>query len=192
MIGDNQKRDNLPKQTKTTNEIPADSLQKERPTFSIPQESHEGAPLAAEYDKAVEQQTEQGEGAPYEKNIESNIDILKRKLRKQKKQQHTSIPQVRDALTVEVERVLEEGLSEAFQALTPIQREEFKIKGEETAFEIRKLMKGTHIKIKKIFFLIISWLRLLPGINRFFLEQEAKIKVDRIIALKEKMDHRQK
>jgi hypothetical protein len=30
----------------------------------------------------------------------------------------------------------------------------------------------------------LQWLKLLPGVNRFFLEQEAKIKTDRIIHLK--------
>ena len=41
-------------------------------------------------------------------------------------------------------------------------------------------------KAKKIFQLILEWLKLLPGINRFFLEQEAKIKTDRIIHLNQK------
>ena len=192
MIGDNQKRDNLPKETSTPNQIPRETPPKERPSFVIPQEAPEDAAQEIHYQRETEKQTEQTEGTSSERNLERNIDVLKRKLRKRKKQKPTVIPQVRDALTVEVERVLEQGLSESFLALTPIQREEFKIKGEETAFEIRKLMKGTHIKVKKIFFLIMSWLKLLPGINRFFLEQEAKIKVDRIIALKEKIDHRQK
>ena len=46
-------------------------------------------------------------------------------------------------------------------------------------------MKSTKVKVKKILKLILEWLRILPGINRFFLEQEAKIKTDRIIQLKE-------
>ncbi len=74
---------------------------------------------------------------------------------------------------------------DAFRELTPIQKQKFKIKGEETAWEIRKLLKATHVKIKKIFRLILEWLKMLPGVNRFFLEQEAKIKTDKIITLKE-------
>lgn len=90
---------------------------------------------------------------------------------------------VRDALSIKVEKILEEGLSEPFHRLSPLAREEFKMKGEQTATKIGELLKASHVKVKKIFELIIAWLKLLPGINHFFLEQEAKIKTDRIIAL---------
>ena len=63
-------------------------------------------------------------------------------------------------------------------------REEFKLKGEQAASQIRELLKSAHIKVKKILRLILDWLRMLPGVNHFFLEQEAKIKTDKIIALK--------
>jgi hypothetical protein len=95
------------------------------------------------------------------------------------------IPQ-RNEVTVKVEKILEEGLSEAFQNLSPLGKEEFKLKGEQTATKIQELLKSTHVKAKKIFKLIFEWLRLLPGINKFFLEQEAKIKTDRIITIKNK------
>ena len=102
--------------------------------------------------------------------LEEAIGGLKNKLRGGKKKQ-TAIPQVRDVLTVEIEKVMEEGLKEAFQELNPIQRQEFKIKGEQTALQIRVLLKAAHVQIKKIFRLIVKWLKILPGINRFFLEQ---------------------
>lgn len=112
------------------------------------------------------------------------IEGLKNKLKSQKKKP-SKIPQVKDEATVQIEKIMEEDLVDAFRELTPIQKQQFKIKGEETAWEIRKLLKATHVKIKKIFRLILEWLKMLPGINRFFLEQEAKIKTDKIIALKE-------
>lgn len=115
--------------------------------------------------------------------LEETISGLKNKLRSTKKKP-TIIPTVRDALTVEVEKVMEEGLKDAFKELTPIQRQEFKIKGEQTATQIRDLLRATHVKVKKIIRLIVEWLKMLPGINRFFLEQEAKIKADKIMALK--------
>lgn len=90
---------------------------------------------------------------------------------------------VQDQLTQKVEKILEENVGEAYNRLSPIAKEEFKIKGEATAKKIAVLLKSTHIKVKKIFQLILEWLRLLPGINRFFLEQEAKIKTDRIVNL---------
>lgn len=94
------------------------------------------------------------------------------------------IPQVRNAITVKVEKIMEEGVGDAYARLSPIAREEFKLKGEETAQKISLLLRSAKVKVKKIFELILNWLRLLPGVNRFFLEQEAKIKTDRILELK--------
>ncbi len=94
------------------------------------------------------------------------------------------IPQTRDEVTVKIEKIMEEGLAEAYSRLSPVAQQEFRLKGEETAGKIRELMRSTHVKIKKILRLLLEWLRILPGINRFFLEQEAKIKTDKIIALK--------
>ncbi len=88
-----------------------------------------------------------------------------------------------DPVTVKIEKILEDGVGEAYSRLSPIAKQEFKLKGEDTARKIRILVRGTHIKVKKIFRLILEWLKLLPGVNRFFLEQEAKIKTDRIIEL---------
>ena len=114
-------------------------------------------------------------------------DGQKRKIRLPSfKRKPTAIPQYRDEITVKIEKILEEGLNEPFQRLSPIAQQEFKLKGEQTAFKIRELMRGAHVKIKKIFRLIIEWLRMLPGVNIFFLEQEAKIKADKILALKER------
>ena len=116
-------------------------------------------------------------------NIESAIDALKRKLKGGKKKK-TIIPAVKDELTRRVEQVMEEGLADAYRELTPVQQQEFKIKGEETAWKIRELFKKTHLKVKEVFRLLVEWLRLLPGINKFFIEQEAKIKADKILSLK--------
>ena len=56
--------------------------------------------------------------------------------------------------------------------------------GEETASKIAQLLEAAKVKTRKIFDLIVKWLRIIPGINRFFLEQEAKIKADKILRLK--------
>lgn len=93
---------------------------------------------------------------------------------------------VKDETIIKIEKILEEGLNDSFQRLSPIAQQEFKLKGEQTATQIRDLLKDSHVKIKKILRLILDWLRMLPGINHFFLEQEAKIKTDKIISLKNK------
>lgn len=96
----------------------------------------------------------------------------------------TLAPQ-KDTLTAQIEKIMEEGISEAYQELTPIQKQEFKIKGEETAKHIKLFLAVTKVKIKKIFQILLDWLQLLPGVNKFYLMQEAKIKTDKILALKE-------
>lgn len=116
--------------------------------------------------------------------IEESIEGLKKKLKSTKKKP-SQIPQIRDEVTVAIEKIMEEDLKDAFKELTPIQQQEFKLKGEKTASEIRLLLKKTHVKVKTIFRLLLEWLKMLPGINKFFLEQEAKIKTDKILAMKE-------
>ncbi|EKE05479.1 MAG: hypothetical protein ACD_19C00271G0001 [uncultured bacterium] len=95
-----------------------------------------------------------------------------------------TMPQVKDEMTQKIEKIMEEDLKDAFLELTPVQKQEFKIKGDEVLGKIRLLMNKTKINIKKIIKLLLSWLKILPGINKFFLEQEAKIKADKILALK--------
>ncbi|PLX28613.1 hypothetical protein C0581_01770 [Candidatus Parcubacteria bacterium] len=116
-------------------------------------------------------------------SLEGRIDTLKKKLRRKKKKD-LQLPKVKDELTERIEHVMQEGLADAYMELTPIQQQEFKIKGEEVAWKIRQLMKKTHVKIKEIFKLLMEWLKMLPGINSFFLEQEAKIKADKIMSIK--------
>lgn len=84
----------------------------------------------------------------------------------------------------EIENILEEKLGEIYQSMDSIRQKEFKEKGEEAAFKISILINQAKIKIREILKLIIEWLKLIPGINRFFLEQEAKIKTDKILRLK--------
>lgn len=116
--------------------------------------------------------------------LDEAIESLRAKLRRPKKQKPTTVPQMRDELTVKIEKIMEDGLADAYRELTPVQQQEFKLKGEEVANKIRDLMRRTRVKIKQIFKLLVEWLRLLPGVNRFFVEQEAKIKADKILALK--------
>lgn len=86
-----------------------------------------------------------------------------------------------------IEGILEEDLGELYNNLTPQEQKAFKIKGEQTAQSIFQLVyHKSKIKVKKIIKLISNWLSMIPGVNRYFLEQEAKIKADKIIELAEK------
>lgn len=49
---------------------------------------------------------------------------------------------------------------------------------------IGTMLQATKVQTKKIVELLLAWLRIIPGVNRFFLEQEAKIKADKLLALR--------
>ncbi|HDQ22414.1 MAG TPA: hypothetical protein ENN28_00375 [Candidatus Uhrbacteria bacterium] len=84
-----------------------------------------------------------------------------------------------------IEDILEEDLEEIYFQMPPEKQAEFRQTGEETAGKIEALLHSTKIKIKKILDLIRDWLKIIPGVNKYFLDQEAKIKTDKILDIKE-------
>jgi hypothetical protein len=94
------------------------------------------------------------------------------------------IPQVKDALTNQIEKIMESGLVDAFKEMNEIQKQEFKVKGEQSAKQIKELLGKSKVKIKKIYEILVAWLQIIPGISRFFIQQEAKIKADKLLALR--------
>jgi hypothetical protein len=96
-----------------------------------------------------------------------------------------AVPATKDAELMRVERVLEDNLSDIFFKLPVDVRTKFKAKGEETATKINVLMESAKVKARAVLALIRDWLKMIPGVNGFFLEQEAKIKTDRLMALGE-------
>lgn len=87
------------------------------------------------------------------------------------------------ARVAEIERILEEDLSELYFKLPDDKKLEFRRSGEETARQIDVLLSAASVKVKKIVDLIRRWLSIIPGINKFFLEQEAKIKTDHLLRM---------
>ncbi len=83
-----------------------------------------------------------------------------------------------------VENFLSAGLEDSYLKMDAKKRAEFKREGEKTAKEINSLLEKARIKTKKIISLIKKWLSIIPGVNKFFLEQETKIRADKIIKLK--------
>lgn len=92
----------------------------------------------------------------------------------------------KDPVLADVEHVLEDGMGETYAKLTPAAKQQFRSKGEVAAGRIRQMISRGHLKLKDVWKLIRDWLRVIPGASRFFVEQEAKIKTDRIIRLAEK------
>jgi hypothetical protein len=83
-----------------------------------------------------------------------------------------------------IEKIMARGLEESYLAMSPLEQQNFKTAGESVAKQINVLLGETKIKIVKIINLIRGWLKMLPGVNTFFLEQETKLKVDEILQLK--------
>jgi hypothetical protein len=85
---------------------------------------------------------------------------------------------------VQIEGILSEGLEDLYTQLPDKRKEEFKQKGEETARSIEKILATAKLHAQKIVGLIVSWLKMIPGVNKFFLEQDSKIKTDKLIELR--------
>ncbi len=111
---------------------------------------------------------------PVEKKGEGNIVAVSRVQDWQKQQ------------AAAIDSILSEGLNEVFLKMNPAEQAVFKKTGEETVVKISKLLMETKVKVNKIVDLIRKWLKLIPGVNKFFLEQEVKIKADKIMRIKNK------
>jgi hypothetical protein len=90
----------------------------------------------------------------------------------------------KDAQLLAIEKVLEQDLEQIYFDLPEESKSVFKKEGELTARKINALLSETKVAAQKIVDLVLAWLSLVPGVNRFFAEQEAKIKADKILAMK--------
>jgi len=136
--------------------------------------------------------------------VQENV-VEKSALEKKVEQEGVSKPEVKEGVTkvisttptitddyhkrreAQIDAYLSDGLGETFLAMTPDKQKIFKEEGEVTAKKINVLLDATKVNVGKIIDLIKKWLRLITGINRFFLDQEAKIKADKIVKMKNKL-----
>lgn len=93
------------------------------------------------------------------------------------------VAQPKDPLTLEVEEILSHDLGSMYATLTPQQQLVFKREGEQVASRLRVMLEQAKVHARSILDLIRRWLKLIPGVNKFFLEQEAKIKADKVLSL---------
>lgn len=91
----------------------------------------------------------------------------------------------RTGVLKQVENLLADGLKELYMSLPEARRAEFKATGEVVANKITDMILYGKAKVKEIWKLIGEWLRTVPGVNKYFLEQEIKIKTDRIMMFAE-------
>lgn len=98
----------------------------------------------------------------------------------------------KDEVTLELEKILEDGLGEYVSSMPDEARTRFLYKGQETAQRLAIMVNGVKIQAKKVVELIRDWLLTIPGVNKFFLEQEAKIKTDRVLSFSEEYQDKKK
>lgn len=89
----------------------------------------------------------------------------------------------KDPNFLNVERILEEDLGDLYASLPESAKPKFKLKGEQAATEISRMLVSLKVNVKRVLELIRDWLLVIPHANKFFLEQEAKIKTDKIVEL---------
>ena len=85
-----------------------------------------------------------------------------------------------------IDDILEDGLTDIYLSLSPEKQQELQKVGAQTVRQIDVLLDHVKSQWRKIMSLVRHFLSIIPGLNKFFLEQEVKIKTDRIIALKDK------
>lgn len=89
----------------------------------------------------------------------------------------------KDKYRVRVERALEQNLWDLYFALPQGAREKFKAEGEAAAAALRAAIERKNVKPNAVLHAVNRWLRTIPKVNPYFLEQEAKIKTDKIMEL---------
>lgn len=95
-------------------------------------------------------------------------------------------PQTKSEKLVGIEKVMSENMEAIFFSLNAKQQQIVKAEGEKTANQIELLLEQGKAVAKKVLALIRAWLHKIPGVNSFFLEQESKIKTDKILAMTRK------
>ncbi len=80
-----------------------------------------------------------------------------------------------------IERILEEDLGDLYLKMDAAHQRIFKEEGEKTVRQIERVILTGKSVLSRITELIRRWLKLIPGVNKFFIEQEAKIKADKIL-----------
>jgi hypothetical protein len=88
---------------------------------------------------------------------------------------------VKDEMLQGVESILSADLTEIYLNLPKEKRPAFKLKGEQVAHQVKQMLESGKAQAYKILDLILGWLRMIPGVNRFYLEKDAEMKTKRLL-----------
>ncbi|MBD3247688.1 hypothetical protein GF382_00160 [Candidatus Falkowbacteria bacterium] len=157
----------------------------EKPDINIekPQEAKE----KKDFDEKPDLQVEQAPESDQEKISEAKKEVSEEVDRSAGQAQAVGqVPAVsKEARAKKLESIMADGLEDIYMNLDPAKQAEFKQAGEETARKINDLLDKAKVNIKKVLDLLKKWLSILPGVNKFFIEQEAKLRADKITKVKE-------
>jgi len=90
---------------------------------------------------------------------------------------------------IKIEKILEEDLTEVYQNLPDKAKARFISEGEQTANKLETLIAKAKLTVQLAVLLLRKWLRGLPGVGQFFIEQVVKIKADRLLELMNQAKH---
>lgn len=168
----------------------------ESPNFQTPEESPQTEPVSevtavkpggqkeAELQKERTEQISETEVRDVEEQkMERNVVGVSISSSQQAQPVVQSDPEVK-----EVENILAEDLADFYTKMDPVTQQQFKAQGEDTARTVNLLLSKAKVKIKEVVGHIVKWLKMIPGVNKFFIEQQAKIKADKLMALKRKRE----
>jgi hypothetical protein len=144
--------------------------------------STEQPPLSSQFESALERPIENQEMPKVNKKSEkSKESVLLPRIQITKNPVSNDDYHRRRAEAID--DILEDGLDSFFLQMNAQEQKRFKEEGEKTTFKINQLLDKAKISISKIVSLIKRWLNLIPKTNKYFLEQEAKIKADKIFKI---------
>lgn len=99
-----------------------------------------------------------------------------------------ALPPPKSQALEEIETILSEDLNDVYAELDLPARNAFKIAGEDAARKINAALCSAKVQFRDILRIILQWLKAIPGLNWAFVEQEAKMKTDKLLRLKSKDD----
>lgn len=93
-------------------------------------------------------------------------------------------PEQKDPVRMKVERILEDNLWDLYRTLPQGSRAKFKEQGEALAATLRGSLDLPKFRADDAYTAVAKWLKTIPRVNPYFLQQEAKIKTDRYVKLR--------
>ena len=88
----------------------------------------------------------------------------------------------KDPVTIETEKILEDGLGSTYNALPEKVKPFFRQHGEHAAKTIADMIKRRSFDPAVALDLTTAWMQLVPKANKYYLEQESKLKIDELAA----------